>query len=189
MSMRLRPLVFFTFVGLLAFYAIYAEYTGPDATLVGSIAQDFELPDLDGNIIALSDYEDRLIFLNFWATWCPPCVKEMPDMMQLQERFEGRPFQILAVSVDVNWDDITEFYEVYDLDFVTMLDPGRHVANRYKALRYPETFLIDANGTIREKVFGEPRGGWTSPESIAMIERLIQEHEGGGVKPPSSIGD
>ena len=187
--MRLRPFVFFTFVGLLASYAIYAEYTGPNATLVGSIAQDFELPDLDGNMIALSDYEDRLIFLNFWATWCPPCVKEMPDMMQLQQRFEGRPFQILAVSVDVNFDKITEFYEAYDLDFVTMLDPGRHVANRYKALKFPETFLIDANGTIREKVFGEPRGGWTSPGSIALIESLIQEHESGLIRTLSSIGD
>jgi peroxiredoxin len=185
--MRLKPLVFFTLVGLLAAYAIYHQSLAPDATLIGSPAPEFELADQNGEMVSLSDFSGSLVFLNFWATWCEPCVTEMPDMMKLQEQFKGRPFQILAISLDTNWEDVESFYEDLDLDFVTMLDPGRQLASKYRLLGQPETFLIDGNGIIRRKFLGDPR--WMRPQLMAELESLLQEHEAGSLSTTESAGD
>ena len=185
--MRLKPFVFFTLVGLLAVFAIYRQSLAPDATLIGSQAPDFELKNRNGEVVRLSDYEGNLVFLNFWATWCLPCVDEMPDMMQLQERFEGRPFKILTVSVDTSWEAVDDFYEEHNLDFLTLLDPGRQIADRYKLTGQPETFLIDGDGTVRNKFFGDPR--WLRPERLAELESLVSEQEAGALSQTGRVGD
>lgn len=182
--MRLKPFVFFALVGLLAGYAIYRESVAPSATLVGSVAPDFELTDQDGQTVRLSDYAGNLVFLNFWATWCEPCIVEMPDMMALNETFKGRPFKMLAVSIDTNWEAVREFYEEHGLDIPTALDPGRQVYMRYKALGVPETFFIDGNGNIVQKFISYRR--WMSPQFLTEIEELVVRHEDGTVSESNS---
>ena len=169
--MRWKPTIFFAAVGLMAI-AVIVSSEPPIG--VGSMAPEFELPDGDGEIVRLSDFRGNLVFLNFWATWCEPCIEEMPDMMALHNAFEGKPFQMLAISTDTQWSAVEDFYEKYGLDLPTLHDPAQQIARgQYKVTGYPETFLIDGNGHILRKYVG-PRP-WTSPEMMAEIERLIEE--------------
>ena len=189
MTMRLKPFVFFSLVGLLAAYAIYRESIAPDPTLIGSVAPEFELADQNGETVRLGDFAGNLVFLNFWATWCEPCIVEMPDMMALNQHFEGRPFKMLAVSIDTNWEDVQEFYEEHDLDIPTVLDPGRQVYLRYRALGVPETFFIDGNGHIVQKFISYRR--WMTPQFLNEIEELVARHENGSFSEVTTrqIGD
>jgi peroxiredoxin len=173
--MRLKPLIFFTVVGSLAALLIYQEYQGPGPTLEGSPAPAFELSDENGAMVSLEDSRGKLVFLNFWATWCAPCVDEIPDMMALDRRFEGRPFQMLAVSVDTEWSKVHQFYRQHGFDLPTLLDPGRQVAGDYRVFGFPETFLIDGNGVVVRKFIG-PRP-WTDPQVVAGIEALVRAEE------------
>ena len=125
--MRVKPLVFFTIVGLVAGFLIYREQTANPggAVAIGATGPDFTLKDKDGKEVKLSDYRGKLVFLNFWATYCVPCIDEMPSMHTLNQRFKDRPFQMLAVSVDTNWKAIDAFYQKYGIDVPTVLDPGK----------------------------------------------------------------
>ena len=105
--MPLKPIFFFSLIGLLAAFALYNGGGGNVA--VGSVAPDFELKDPDGKLVRLSDFRGKFVFLNFWATWCEPCVDEMPAMMTLNETLKDRDFHMLAVSVDTSWEVIEEF--------------------------------------------------------------------------------
>ena len=110
--MQPKPILFFAVVGLLVVYTI-ANYSGGVGAPIGSIAPDFELKDADGNLVKLSDYRGKLVFLNFWATWCEPCVWEMPLMMTLNDTLKDRGFEVLTVSVDTSWQPIRDFYDQY----------------------------------------------------------------------------
>src|SRR5262245_61519597 len=104
--MRIKPVVFFAAVALIAGLLIYREATRGDNPGVidqGQLAPDFTLKDKNGKEVKLSDYRGDLVFLNFWATWCPPCVDEMPEMELLNRAFKGRKFQMVLVSVDSDW--------------------------------------------------------------------------------------
>ena len=170
--MRVKPIFFFSLIGLLAAFAIYSSGGGNLA--IGSVAPDFELKDPDGKLVHLSDFRGKFVFLNFWATWCEPCVDEMPAMMTLNETLKDRDFQMLAVSVDTRWEAIEEFYAQYELDLPTLLDPAQAVSRgRYKATGFPETFLIDQNGHVRDIVIG-PRL-WADPQVIAQIEEMMDQ--------------
>ena len=170
--MRVNPILFFSLIGLLAAFAIYSGGGGIPA--IGSVAPDFELKDPDGKVVRLSDFRGKFVFLNFWATWCEPCVDEMPAMMMLNETLKDRDFQMLAVSVDTRWEAIEEFYAEYELDLPTLLDPAQAVSRgRYKATAFPETFLIDQNGHIRRRVIGAEL--WAHPQVIAQIEEMMDQ--------------
>lgn len=169
--MRLKPLFFFAAMGMLAAFALYRA--GSDPVSIGALAPDFELKNRKGESVRLSDYRGKFVFLNFWATWCEPCVDEMPDMMMLNERFKDRNFQMLAVSVDTNWKAIEGFYSQYNLNLPTLLDPAQAVSRgRYKTTGFPETFLIDQTGRIRRRVIGPE--SWADPRVVAQIEDLME---------------
>jgi len=168
--MRVKPLLFFSLIGLLAALAIYSG--GGGTIEIGAVTPDFELKGPDGEFVRLSDFRGKFVFLNFWATWCKPCVDEMPAMMTLNEALKDRDFQMLAVSVDTNWEAIEEFYAQYELNLPTLLDPAQAVSRgRYKATGFPETFLIDQEGYLQRRVIGPQR--WADPRVIAQIEEMI----------------
>ena len=169
--MQSKPILFFAVVGLLAAYTI-ANYTGGSGAPIGSIAPDFELKDADGNLVKLSDYRGKLVFLNFWATWCEPCVWEMPLMMRLHDTLKDRGFEILTVSVDTSWKPIEDFYDQNDVSFPTLLDPAQAVSRgRYKVTAFPETFLIAEDGHVLSHVIGPRR--WDDPREVAEIEQYL----------------
>ncbi len=139
----------------------------------GTVAPAFTLPDLDGKEMSLSDFRGKVVFLNFWATWCKPCEDEMPSMQKLYEDQEGKAFEIVAVSLDSEGPDVVrEFVEEYGLTFVVLHDRRGRVKETYKTTGVPETFIIDQNGVIAEKVWG-PRD-WTREASIKIILDLLQ---------------
>jgi peroxiredoxin len=141
----------------------------------GAPAPDFSLPDLDGKMTSLADYRGKVIFLNIWATWCPPCVEEMPSMEKLYQELKGEGFEILAVSVDVSGGEaVIPFMKKHGLSFPALLDTKGSVKSLYQTTGVPESFIIDKDGIIAEKIIG-PKD-WASPGAIRSIRNLIQSN-------------
>ncbi len=121
----------------------------------------------------LDAYSGKVVFVNFWATWCTPCRDESPSLDRLYRAFHDRGFEILAVSID-NPDavgSVSSFRKEFGLSFPIMLDPGRTAYAAYQATGVPETFLIDRRGRIVERVVG-PRD-WDQPRYASLVERLL----------------
>jgi peroxiredoxin len=141
----------------------------------GVPAPDFTLPGLDGKKISLAEYKGKVIFLNIWATWCPPCVEEMPSMEKLYQKLKGESFEILAVSIDVSGSEsVLPFMKKHKLSFPALLDTKGDIKNLYQTTGVPESFIIDKEGIIVEKIIG-PRD-WASPGAIRSIRNLIQKN-------------
>lgn len=139
----------------------------------GTVAPEFELPGLDGKTHKLSDYKGKVVFLNFWATWCKPCEEEIPSMQALHENLAALPFVIVAVSVDKDGPEVIEpFLKHYGVTFPVLHDRKGKVKELYKTTGVPETFIIDQNGVIAEKVWG-PRD-WFDPSATKVVKELVQ---------------
>ena len=117
-------------------------------------APDFTLEDLAGNSHALSDYRGKIVFLNFWATWCPPCRAEMPSMQKLHQSWDQNKYVMLAVNVGQHKSAVKDFIERHDYTFLVLLDPDAKVAREYYARSIPLTYVIDRDGRIKKKIFG-----------------------------------
>ena len=141
----------------------------------GAAAPDFSLPGLDGKMINLTNYKGKVVFLNIWATWCPPCVQEMPSMEKLYQALKDEEFEILAVSIDaLGGDTVAPFMKKYGLSFPALLDTNSSIKTLYQTTGVPETFIIDKNGIIAEKIIG-PRD-WASSDVISYFRNLVKEH-------------
>ena len=159
----------------LAFGVVWMQSSKYEPLVVGMNAPDFTLPDLQGKGQRLSDYRGKVIFLNFWATWCKPCKEEMPSMQMLWDNLQKEDFVMLAISMDrvTTKKDIPPFVENMKLTFPILTDSWGQTDTRYKLMGVPETYIIDQGGVLREKVIG-PRD-WTRDESIATIVQLLQK--------------
>jgi len=129
--------------------------------------------------ISLSQYRGKIVVLNFWATWCPPCVEEMPSLVQMQKKFQSKNVTVLAVSVDDDADAYHKFLKDHAIDLLTVRDPGgpktdqgvnAPVASRYGTFKFPETYIIDREGVIRRKFIGAI--DWNQPEIVEYLSRL-----------------
>lgn len=139
---------------------------------VGLPAPDFSLPDLQGHVHRLSDYQGKVVFLNFWATWCPPCRVEMPSMERLYQRLKHRDFILLAVSEDAAGPAAVEpFARSLGLTFPILLDRDGRLPIRYGVTGYPETLIIDQAGNVVEHHIGP--ADWESEEMVAPILALL----------------
>ncbi len=139
----------------------------------GDMAPDFQLPDLNGEIIKLSQFSGKIVFLNFWATWCPPCIEEIPSINELRKRINRDDFVILAVNIDqTGRDNIKEFIKSKGIEFRVLLDPKSSVsAGKYGITGVPETFLIGRDGRIIERYIG-PRD-WTDEEFVRFFNKIL----------------
>lgn len=140
-------------------------------TVVGTPASDFELMDTNGNLWKLSDLKGKVVFINFWATWDPGSKAEMPYKKSLNERMQGMPFQMLGIPYKDNPQDVRVYIKKYGITIPTLISPKDEVARLYGVTGAPESFIIDKNGIVREKIIG-PRV-WDSQESIALIEKWL----------------
>ena len=140
--------------------------------IINSKAPDFTLKDLNGKTVSLSAFKGKVVLLNFWATWCPPCRAEMPALNKLSNALKPRGLEVIAVSTDRSINDIKGFLENHRVDFPILFDTDRSAAKQYRVFSMPTTFLIDRNGMIVEKFYGEY--DWTEPETKGKIEKLLQ---------------
>ncbi|MFC4386427.1 redoxin domain-containing protein [Gracilibacillus marinus] len=121
---------------------------------IGEVAPDFELQTLNGEFVKLSDYRGKTVMLNFWATWCPPCRAEMPDM---EKFYQDTDIEILAINLvdsESSMDQITSFVEEYQLTFPILLDNGNKASEMYRIRPIPTSLFIDTNGIIQYQVYG-----------------------------------
>ncbi len=141
---------------------------------IGSPAPLFRLMDLNGAVHSLSQYQGKVVFLNFWATWCGPCKVEMPAMEALYQSFRSQGMEILAVSVDQQGAVVTRpFKEAMGLSFPILHDSDYQVGLTYAARTLPMTYVIDRKGIIRQRVFGAR--DWNSPEARKLMSELLEE--------------
>jgi peroxiredoxin len=138
-----------------------------------AMAPDFSVVDLTGRVVRLSALRGRVVLVNVWTTWCPPCRDEMPSMERLYQALRGPDFELLAVSEDEGTvDTVRAFVDDLAVTFPVLHDPQRQVGSRYGVWGYPETFIIDRAGRIVERVIG-PRN-WDTPEQRAALRGLMQ---------------
>ncbi len=139
----------------------------------GAAAPDFTLQDLSGKQVQLSSLKGKVVLVNFWATWCPPCREEIPSMVKLNQVMQGKNFQMLAISVDEGGKQaVQEFFRQNGVSLPALFDTDGSVSRRYGTTGVPETFIVDGKGVIRKKVIGGV--DWSAPEVLQYLEGLMQ---------------
>jgi cytochrome c biogenesis protein CcmG/thiol:disulfide interchange protein DsbE len=144
-------------------------YRGTRPPRIGTAAPDFSVQDSDRKV-TLSQFRGNIVVLNFWATWCAPCVEEMPSLMQLQQRFRSKGVTVVGVSIDVDGDAYHNFLKTYKIDFLTVRDPDQKASSLYGSFKWPETYIIDRNGIVRRKFIGAVE--WSQPEIVDFMSKL-----------------
>ena len=156
--------------GLLALFA-HPDYRQGEPSLHGTPAKDFAFT-LDGKPTRLSDLRGRVVVLNFWATWCPPCVDETPSLNALQQEIQPRGGMVLGVSVDDDQAAIDAFVKKYNISFPTYRDASKQIPLSYGTTMYPDTYIIDRQGRIDRKLVGPQ--DWTSTDMTAYFDSLLK---------------
>jgi peroxiredoxin len=136
------------------------------------IAEDFTLATPDGTRFRLRDQRGRVVFINFWATWCPPCREEMPSMERLYQQHREAGFVMVAVSADTNAKNVPAFVREQKLTFSIALDPQLEVANTYGVRALPSSFIVDKNGELVALALG-PRA-WDTDAAHSLVEGLVK---------------
>jgi peroxiredoxin len=140
---------------------------GAHPAQTGIAAPDFTVSD-GANSVHLASYRGRVVLLNFWATWCEPCIVELPSLLQLHHDQPG--LAVVAVSVDEDPDAYTRFLSRHHVDFINVRDPDESAAKLYHTDMWPETYVIDRKGVIRRKFVGPQ--DWSSPEIRSFLNGL-----------------
>jgi len=144
-------------------------YSGSRPPHVGSAAKEFIVQDADRKV-TLDQFRGQVLVLNFWATWCPPCVQELPSLMSMQDRMRARGVVVLGVSIDVDDDAYHRFLKQRSVNFLTVRDPEQKVAAMYGTSGWPETYIIDRRGVMRRKFIGPV--DWNSPDVVQFLNTL-----------------
>jgi cytochrome c biogenesis protein CcmG, thiol:disulfide interchange protein DsbE len=136
-------------------------------------APDITVSALNGSSLKLSELKGKVVLLNFWATWCPPCREEIPSLMKLNAAMKGKPYQMVAVSMDEGGKPaIEEFFRTSGYQLSAYTDPDGKAAAAYGVTGFPETFIIDKNGIIVRKIIGPL--DWVAPETVTFLEDLMK---------------
>jgi peroxiredoxin len=149
--------------------ALMGCYSSGHPARIGSNAPDFTLQDSDHKI-TLSQFRGKVVVLNFWGTFCPPCVEETPSMVRMQARLKDKGVVVLGVSIDVDDTAYHKFLKDFNVNMVTVRDGDQKAASLYGTFGWPETYVIDRQGVIRRKFIGAV--DWTSPEITDYLSKL-----------------
>ena len=139
---------------------------GSEIATVGKAAPNFQLQNLDGQSISLSDLKGKPMLINFWATRCPPCVFEMPYMQEIHNEWSGKGLILLTINIGDSSSEVEEFLQNHNLSLPVLLDTKLDVAQKYNTRYIPTTFFIDKDGIIQAKVIG------AFPNKAAIESRL-----------------
>jgi len=163
-----------TFLILAVFLALLIAGCGEGPVAnVGNPAPDFDTVDLKGDVWSLSKLKGKVVFVNFWATWCPPCREEMPSMQRLYAKLPKDKFEMIALFNNDKKPGVKNFVSQLGLTFPILSDEYNFAGTKYGVTGLPETFIVDKQGVIREKVIGPAE--WDSPENIEMLTKYINE--------------
>jgi peroxiredoxin len=142
-------------------------------TEIGQLAPDFKLPTVGGGEVKLSELRGKVVLVNFWATWCPPCKAEMPSMERLYAQMKDRGFELLAVNAEVDGLEILpEFLQQHPHTFPIPVDTEGDVQTGYGVFRFPESFIIDRDGKIIEHIIGAR--DWVDQATIEHFRDLTK---------------
>lgn len=161
----------------LALILAYGWWTRPAPEIapgphVGEPLADFTLPDMQGQPVQLAALRGKVVFINVWTTWCPPCIEEMPTIQRLHEELHPKGLVVLAINMDaLGRQTVEPFLDKRRLTFPILLDPESQTERLYQTAGVPESFIVDKAGLLVEKIVG-PRD-WAHPEIIALFERLL----------------
>jgi cytochrome c biogenesis protein CcmG, thiol:disulfide interchange protein DsbE len=158
--------------GIFAFVLLItlsACYSGTRPPRIGSAAPDFTVQDSQTKV-TLDQYRGQVVVLNFWATWCPPCVEEIPSLVEMQRRMKAKGVTVIAVSVDVDESAYKQFVKDHNVNLLTVRDASQKSNDLYGTFKFPETYVIDRNGVMRRKFIGPV--DWTAPDVTEFLGKL-----------------
>ncbi len=158
--------VIFVFIVLMG---LSACYSGSRPPRIGSSAPDFSVRDSEHQV-GLAQFHGQIVVLNFWATWCAPCVEEVPSLVEMQRRMRAKGVTVLAVSIDVDENAYRQFVRDHNVNLITVRDPDQKVSKLYGTFGWPETYIIDRSGVVRRKFIGPV--DWTEPEVTDFLSKL-----------------
>jgi cytochrome c biogenesis protein CcmG, thiol:disulfide interchange protein DsbE len=144
-------------------------YSGTRPPRIGSQAPNFTVQDSQAKV-TLSQYRGEVVVLNFWATWCAPCVEEIPSLVEMQRRMKSEGVTVIAVSVDVDENAYKQFVKDHNVNLLTVRDASQKSNQLYGTFKFPETYVIDRNGIMRRKFIGAV--DWTAPDVTEFLGKL-----------------
>lgn len=137
--------------------------------MIGKPAPQFTVQDSDRKI-ALNDFKGKIVVLNFWATWCPPCVEELPSLIQMQQQMKDKEIVVLAISVDADKSAYDRFLKEHNVNLLTVRDSDQKSNDLYGTSKFPETYIIDRSGVVRRKFIGPV--DWNQPDILDYLTKL-----------------
>ena len=163
----------FTLIGFVLFFVLF--FTRPQgqfrAVGLGQQVPNFTLRQDDGQVTSLLDFRGKIVVLNFWASWCGPCVDEVPSLKQFAERYADKGVSIIGVSLDEDPEAYKEFLVKYQINFLNLRNPSHSVSEMYGTFKLPETYIISRDGHLLNKIIGPT--DWASPQMLSYIDSLL----------------
>jgi peroxiredoxin len=153
----------------------------PHPLQVGARMPELTLPEMDSGTFSAREDRGRVVLVNFWATWCPPCVMEAPSLEKFAARMRPFGVRVVGVSVDQSLPDLTKFISSYHLTYPILRDPYQRVSSHFGTYKFPETYIFDRDGRLAEKIIGAT--DWDDPRMTRFVEALVHW------PPPSSSGE
>jgi cytochrome c biogenesis protein CcmG, thiol:disulfide interchange protein DsbE len=146
-------------------------------TNAGDTAPNFSVVTEGGRTITRSDFGGKLLVLNFWASWCPPCIAELPSLNEFAREYAGQGVVVLGVSIDKNENLYKKFLVQRNVGFETARDPDANISISYGTFQIPETYIIDRNGKVLEKVISDQN--WMDPQFLDRVKFMLASPAGG----------
>jgi len=153
------------------FFAVLYNSLHDNVVKAGDTAPDFSVRTDSGKTVTARDFGGKLLILNFWATWCPPCVQEVPSLNVLEHELGPKGLVVLGVSEDKDPQAYREFLDRFKVTYLTARDPNVVIKPKYGTVQIPESYLIDQNGKVVEKIVGE--ANWASEQMVQHVESLL----------------
>ena len=163
-------------IGLLGFVTLFVIFFSRphgqfSAPRLGETVPNFTLRKEDGQVVALADFRGKVVVLNFWATWCGPCIEEMPSLNRLTQKYADKGLFVLAVSLDEDPEAYEQFLSKNKIAFLTLRDPARNTSERYGTFKLPESYVISREGRLLNKIIGA--ADWMSQEMTSYFDSLL----------------
>lgn len=158
-------------IGIATMFLIPEQKKYEAIIAVGQPVPDFAYPDSNGKIWKMSDLKGKVVFINFWATWCTTCKAEMPQKTLLSKKMEDKPFQMLGMLFRDDPANLPAYFRENTVSAPTLISQDNDSAKKFGITGVPETFIIDKDGILRERLVGPQK--WDNEESLALIEKWL----------------